>query len=228
MHAALSIATLAIVLTGPEHDPTYSHGVGCEETPAWEQLPNGLTLAAAQDDVCYPFLAEGADHFVGTGAVLTSVGWWGQYFGGTPVTPDGFRISIYTRSDDGCPETLIHSELTTDFNEELTSDLNTYCTTLETGFTHTSGTTYLLSITSVLCFPPQWGWATGDGDGTQACFRSELFGFDQWTPIMEVVGSPYEFAFYVIDEELGTPSAEHTWSALKALYNHTDAVAVID
>jgi hypothetical protein len=221
MCPALGIVTLAIVLSGPDHDATTPRAVGCDGTAAWEQLPNGLTLPAAQDDVCYPFLAEGADQFVGTGAVLTNVGWWGAYFGGDPVSPDGFRIDIYTQSDDACPEALVYSEFSTAYNEDLGADLNTYCTALK-GFTHTSGTPYFLSVTSVLCFPPQWGWATGDGDGTQACWRSPFFGYDDWAPMSDTHGAPYEFAFYLLDEELGTPTTEHTWTTLKALYQRKD------
>jgi hypothetical protein len=79
--------------------------------------------------------------------------------------------------------------------------------------------TYELSIVASLCYPPQWGWATGDGDGQQGCWRSQLFGVPEWVPFTEVPPGlePFDLAFAVYSEQ-AVPAMEASWGTIKHLY----------
>jgi hypothetical protein len=77
---------------------------------------------------------------------------------------------------------------------------------------------YEFSIVASLCYPPQWGWATGDGNGQEGCWRSERFGVPSWTPFSETtIDDPYDLAF-VLYSEPAVPAMETSWGAIKGLY----------
>jgi hypothetical protein len=76
----------------------------------------------------------------------------------------------------------------------------------------------MVSTTAVFCFPPQWGWGTGDGNGAEGCFRSAIFGVDDWVPMTAVFGIPYELAFGVLVGDLPTPVSALTWGRIKSYY----------
>jgi hypothetical protein len=77
---------------------------------------------------------------------------------------------------------------------------------------------YHVSIQAVICFPPQWGIATGTGNGVQGSFKSALFGFPSWVPNSTIFGVPYELALLLYAGETSTPTEEVSWSAIKNLY----------
>jgi hypothetical protein len=193
--------------------------VTCPGDIQFEQLPNGVSGIASQEDVCYPFLFEAADDFVGTGEPITTVAWWGEYWGGSPIPADAFHINIYTMSSGGCPEDLIYSHTSFDYDEDLDGSAAAYCAQLVPPFVSTSGATYELSIVASLCYPPQWGWDTGDGNGQEGCWRSELYGVPEWTPLSDTPFGfePYEFAF-VLYRDLAVPIVESSWGAIKGFY----------
>lgn len=184
-----------------------------------EQLPNGASGLAAQEDQCYPFTARVADNFTGDGEELIGVGWWGVFWNGTPSPADSYDIQVYSSGADGCPDVLLHSENTTDFNETI-GDPYGYCANFAgtNTFTKIDGVPYHLAVTAVKCFPPQVGHATGDGDGQQACFKSEFFAFAAWTPAVDVFGIPYELAFLLYNSGGTVPTEEKSWSEIKELY----------
>ena len=75
-------------------------------------------------------------------------------------------------------------------------------------------------ITAIFCFPPQWGWANGDGDGVEMHFRSAFFGFPDWVLGTVVFGNFREQSFILYNGDGGgTPVDETTWSGIKDLYN---------
>ncbi len=187
----------------------------CEGEIKWVQEPDGASGLAAQDDQCYPFLAQIADNFLGDGNDIVGVGWYGVYWNGSPLPPDAFRIEIYTSDADGCPGDLVYSDETSDYNQTLGAP-DGYCSQV-TPFNKADGVSYHISVTAVFCFPPQYGSATGVGDGQQACFRSAFFGFADWTPATDVFGVPYDLAFLLYNEP-GTPTEEASWSSIKKLY----------
>jgi hypothetical protein len=188
----------------------------CEGETKWEQLPNGGTGASSQDDVCYPFESNTADNFVGDGTDMIGVGWWGVYWNGTPIPPDAFNIEIYA-DNGGLPGALLAETSTTDYNETVGSP-NGYCSQIDT-FSKADGVTYHLSIQASFCFPPQWGWSSGDGDGLQGSFRGALFGFPDWVSATTVFGVPYEFSMVLYNGDgPPVPTEEKTWSGIKSLY----------
>jgi len=72
---------------------------GPANTIKWEQPPDGASGLSAQDDTCYPFASECADDFMGDGNNVTAVGWYGVYWNGSPIAPDGTttrRLAIRT------------------------------------------------------------------------------------------------------------------------------------
>jgi len=163
----------------------------CDGDVIFEQLPNGTSVAASQDDICYPFAAETADDFVADGSTVTAVGWWGRFWNGSPEPVEEFRLSIYA-DDDGKPGTLLVSTDVATYEETPGKPIR-YCATIPP-FTGEAGITYHLSIQAVTCFPPQWGWATGKGNGVPAHFRSELFDVPEWVTADEIFPGPYEMA----------------------------------
>jgi hypothetical protein len=191
----------------------------CPGEVQFEQLPNEVARIISQEDVCYPFLCEAADDFVGTGQPITTVAWWGAYWGGGPIPADAFHINIYTTNSGGCPENLIYSHTSFDYEEDLDGSSAAYCAQLEAPFPSSSGVVYELSIVASLCYPPQWGWATGDGNGQEGCWRSEFLGVPEWTPLSDTPFGfePYEFAF-VLYTDLAVPIVEKSWGTIKGFY----------
>jgi hypothetical protein len=195
--------------------------VTCPGEVQFEQLPNGVSAIASQEDVCYPFLFEAADDFTGTGEPITAVTWWGIYWGGggNMGPMDAFHIKIYTMSSGGCPEDLIFSQTSLDFTEDLEGPSASYCAQLWAPFQSDLGATYEFSIVGSLCYPPQWGWMTGDGNDREGCFRApEFFDVPDWTPFSETfLGRPYDLAF-VLHGNQAVPALEASWGAIKHLY----------
>ena len=186
----------------------------CGEDFKWEQLPNGGAGVAAQDDECYPFLAESADNFVGDGEMMIGAGWWGDWDGSAML--DAFEITIYADSGNG-PGEMIYTEVVTDYNETAGAPFG-YCALLSEPVMKADGETYWIDITSIYCFQPQWFWSVGDGDGQEIYFKSDFFGFPDWVPGSIVFGGPRETAFLLYNEGGGVPTEEATWSEIKALY----------
>ena len=117
--------------------------------------------------------AEVADNFMGDGADVVGVGWWGVYWNGTPLPPDGFNIRIYA-DNGGLPGDLLYEETAATYNETA-GDPYGYCANLAAPFAKADGVGYHLSVQAQFCFPPQWGYSSGDGDGLQASFKSAFF-----------------------------------------------------
>jgi len=189
----------------------------CEGQIRFEQLPNGASGLSTQDDLCYPFESEVADDVVGDGTDLIGVGWWGVYWNGSPLPPDAVNIRLFA-DDAGAPGDLLHETTTFDYDETAGDPLG-YCTNEIGGWPLSDEITYHLSIQASLCFPPQWGWSTGDGNGVELHLRSIFYEFPDWTPAEVVFGVPYDAAFLLyVSSGGGTPVAEASWTALKAHY----------
>jgi len=196
--------------SGPYTVDTDTHDAfDCEGEIKWEQMPNGASGLSSQDDACYPFTSEVADDFMGDGETMVGVGWYGVYWNGTPIAPDSFNIHVYA-DDAGAPGELIYTHNTTEYNETV-GDPYGYCTQVEP-FDKEDGVQYWLGIQSVFCFPPQWGWATGDGNGVSSYQLFPLLGIDPWEP------TGFDQAFLLYNEGAPTPTEDATWSAIKGLY----------
>lgn len=199
-------------------DTQDAYDCGAIDSIKWEQLPNGATGMASQDDVCYPFAAEVADNFMGDGADVVGVGWWGVYWNGSPLPPDGFNIRIYA-DNGGTPGDLLYQETAATYNETQ-GDPYGYCANLAAPFRKADGVGYHLSVQAQFCFPPQWGYSSGDGDGLQAHFKSAFFGFPDFVTASTVFGVPYEGAFLLYNDGGGgtVPTEDATWTSIKGLY----------
>lgn len=190
-------------------------GFECEGRVTWEQLPNGATAVASQEDACYPFRVDAADNFVGDGETLIGVGWWGAYWNGSPSPPDAFDITIYAH-DEGLPGERLAAFRATAYDEAI-GDPNGYCAPID-GFEKVDGVTYHLGVQAVLCFPPQWGWATGAGDGIEGHFLG-LLGYPVWVPLSIPFLVPYDLSMVLFDTGHDpTPVDDTSWSGIKRQY----------
>jgi hypothetical protein len=192
-----SSATPPVPFSGPMTVAGEPGDTDCFGYVIWEQLPDGVAAISSQYDVCYPFTSEVADDFTGEIGVGTDgygISWWGSYWNGSATSPpDGFTIRFYA-DDSGMPGDLVHEETVTDYHE-VDGSPNGYCAFIEASL---GLARYHVAIQADLCFPPQWGVATGVGNGDEAHFRGELFGFPDWTPVSEAgQDGPYELALQV-------------------------------
>jgi hypothetical protein len=200
--------------SGP-YSVSYFGEFDCTGFAKWEQRPDGASGLSSQDDTCYPFQSECADDFMGDGNSVIGVDWFGVYWNGTPLAPDAFNIRFYSDAS-GLPGTQLAITTSSTYNETAGNPYE-YCSQVDP-FTKADGVKYHVSIQAVLCFPPQWGIATGTGNGAQGSFRSALFGFPDWVPSSTAFGLPHELAFYLYNTTT-TPVVETTWGSIKATYS---------
>jgi hypothetical protein len=178
-----------------------------------EQLPDGYTTLSSQLDACVPFLTECADDFVGDGSTIQVVTWWGKFWQPTEETIDGFFVRILGVGDGGAPGEVLSETHATSF-VDTGEELPHYEVILDAPFVTTPGQTYFLSVVAEHCSMPQWGWATGSGNGEYSWFRSEYFGYPEWTEGVEVYGVHHELAFRLVG--VPVPVVNVAWGAVKA------------
>lgn len=204
----------------PHVEPPEPAGLDCVGAPQWEQLPDGASVLATQDDPCYPFTAETADEFVADGSPILAIGWWGAYWGGSPVPIDHFDLILRADGADGVPGEVVWEYPTEDYHEVLGNPIS-YCASFPLPVPTVAGMTYHLTTRPDYCYPPQWGAATGDGNGRQGHFRGELFGYDDWVRMEQPFGLPHELAFSIrIDPPV--PARDGSWARIKALFGGGD------
>jgi hypothetical protein len=106
-----------------------------------------------------------------------------------------------------------------DYNETFSGATEAdYCTVLDGSFFDEPDVKYWLGIQAVFCFPPQWGWSTGSGNGVDVWFGFPLLGFPYWVPGAAVFGFTSDMAFLLTLGDIGTPTKDTTWSSIKNLY----------
>ncbi len=205
---------------------SWGDGLGAYDCPGVEKWlqgpdPDG-SLTAAQDDVTIGFRAQTADDFMGDGETLKSIGWWGGYWNGSPAPPDAFEIQLFLKAFGDCPGEMVYQEVDAEYHESLVGSDADYCIELDEPLLKAEGENYSMSITALLVFPPQWGWATSlEGNGKQCCFRSEYFSFPDWVPGDQVFGVIYEMAFVLFNEG-ASPVEKSSWTSIKDQYRGTD------
>ncbi len=186
----------------------------CGGAVAWEQLPVEALGITSIDDRCSAFLSESADWFVGNGNDVGAVEWWGVFWSGSAKRPEGFRISFYTDGG-GCPGLPIAELETHDFDVSSgPGGLGRYCATLTAPVPTVEGRRYYVSIVAILCYPPEWGWASAVLDEEVGCFRSALLGHPVWEAVIS------KRAFRLYDAGRSTPVERHTWGSIKAVHAH--------
>jgi hypothetical protein len=191
----------------------------------WVQTPNGLNGLSSQQDDCYPFFSQAADDFLcGESGDILAIEWWGSF--SDPFVPPaaGHYFMIEFWSDNpgppSHPEQLLYSEACYVFTEDFDPDYNQYhyVQYLDVPFFQEEGLIYWISIYDVFCFPPQYYWCTGEPPWNDcASFKSEFFGFPEWTESPVVFGECYDLAF-VLYGEIPVPVEDKTWGSIKALY----------
>jgi hypothetical protein len=191
----------------------------------WEQLPDGETVLGSQEDVCYPFESWIADSFEATGDEISAIRWWGAYWNGSPVAADEAVVEFRSPREDGlCPAygAPLVSTRVLSFSESPVTFPNgrkgfEYQAVLPEPFLPEAGEVYFISIQLALCFPPQWGIATGTGDDQGCCHEGDWPPNWTWLRCTTIFGFPYEPAFALYTGEV-VPTDTATWSRLKGLY----------
>jgi hypothetical protein len=170
----------------------------------YDQSATGqYTFVQCMHDSVYPFTTKLCDNFsLGMEAVIDSVVWWGGYWS-YPVNPlVDFTIEVFEDSTGQLhPYQEPFYSQRVDFFEE---DLGGYYkySALMPPCTVSADQNYYICFMASIVFPPHWGnncsWpgqSPGWGDGNEAFFKSDLFGYDEWTPISSVNGDPFESSF---------------------------------
>jgi hypothetical protein len=190
----------------------------CDGETKWDQLPDGASGLSSQDDQCYPFNSQVADNFMGDGGDVTGFGWWGLFWNGSPINATDFRVSIWASDADGCPGELVCENVVSAVQTDEGGGTFSYCANFP-ACPKEAGVSYHIGAQAIFCFPPQWGYVSGAGDGQECCFRGELFGFPDWVTATTVFGIPYELSGVIYNGGGGgTPVEDASWSAVKDLY----------
>jgi hypothetical protein len=137
------------------------------------------------------------------------VEWWGGYWNGDPVQPDGFNISFWT-TDAGClPLTQVYTTFVPydGCNEQEDCDYyNYYYCAWIPELTLAPGQ-YMIVVQCVMDSFPQWGWRFRDAStDCDIAFRSAYFGFPNWTPGAGIFGQPYDTTWRLIYAQDDTPT----------------------
>lgn len=186
--------------------------------------PYGNGLASQQDD-CYPFFAQVADDFMcyESGPIL-AIEWWGTYWNPGYPPPAGtfFVIEFWTDNPGppSHPEQLIYQEPCYNFTEDYDVDYEQYhyVQYLENPFFQEEGNIYWLSVYAYFCYPPQFGWCTGEPPWNDcASFYAPFFGFDEWTTAEIVWGVCYDMAFVLYGPSV-SPVEDSSWGNIKAMF----------
>ena len=210
----LLIAVLAMVAT-PALASITTHVEGVQGATAPEGrdpviYDNGLLydgIAASQNDTAIGLDPILADDFVLTDpdTTVTDVHWIGGYWNGPP--DDGnfdWEVTFYM-DNFGVPGAVLYSELFANAATNETfiegapgaSNYFSYDVTLTDSVVLAAGPTYWLSVQGQGNYAPQSGWAYHLDPilGSPAQFKSNYFGFPNWTRSFDVFGYDVDACF---------------------------------
>jgi len=172
----------------------------------FDQVATGNNaFCSSQWDSVWPFEDRICDNFtVPYNAEVDSVVWWGGYWSYPSNSIIDFWIEIY-------PDSVGFSQPKQDamYSERVgytETSLVTYYQyeAVIPQFQAFAGETYWIQFMASLVFPPHWGnecsWpgnTPGWGDGQECYFKSDLYGYLQWTSATTVFGYPYESSFQI-------------------------------
>lgn len=163
-------------------------------------------------DSVYPFTTKLCDNFsVGMESVIDSVVWWGGYWSYPTNELVDFTVEIYEDSTGQLHpyEEPFYSQRVAFWEE----DLGGYClySALIPACTVQAYQNYYIAFMATIVFPPNWGnnssypgQTPGWGDGNEAFYKSDLFGYDEWTPISSVMDEPFEISFQLYSLSVST------------------------
>ena len=186
-----------------DHKPIYISRSGAL---LFDQVATGNNaFCSSQWDSVWPFEDRICDNFtVPYDAEVDSVVWWGGYWSYPSNSIIDFWIEIY-------PDSVGFSQPKQDamYSERVgytETSLVTYYQyeAVIPQFQAFAGETYWIQFMASLLFPPHWGnecsWpgnTPGWGDGQECYFKSDLYGYLQWTSATTVFGYPYESSFQI-------------------------------
>ncbi len=191
-------------------------------------------------DSTYPFTTKLCDNFsVSMTSVIDSVVWWGGYWSYPSNPLVDFTIEFF---EDSTGQLRPYEEPfysgRVDFIEE---DLGGYYkySALIPACTVYAGLNYYVTFMATIVFPPNWGnnssypgQTPGWGDGNEAYFKSDLFGYDEWTPVSQVNGEPFETSFQLFslsvgaDEYYDRRSVKPALAVFPSICSPSDRVAI--
>ena len=175
-------------------------------------------------DSTYPFTTKLCDNFsVSMESVIDSVVWWGGYWSYPINELVDFTIELFEDSTGQLQpyEEPFYSQRVNFFEE----DLGGYCkySALIPACTVQAYQNYYITFMATIVFPPNWGnnssypgQSPGWGDGHEAYFKSDLFGYEEWTPISEVNDEPFETSFQLYSLSVGTDEHQDICSSAES------------
>ncbi len=158
----------------------------------WMQPPNLEGLIASSEIIAeFNLDTELATDFVlAYGATIQQARWWGGYYNWTEGDPRITRFRIRWFESSGClPGALVREDIFNDnCNETFIGYQGGYYplyeySTAVPDLAIPANTRYWFGPTGTHVFPPQWGRleAAGAIVECEAAFRSEYFGYPEWT-----------------------------------------------
>jgi hypothetical protein len=160
--------------------------------------------------------------------VLSGIRWWGGDLESVPGSPDVTRFNIRIYDDVDChPGSLLVELLDVEPGFVLVGHDSLGYPNFEyvaEVSIPVSGGTFWCGIQGQLTdpLPPQWGRGGDAGKlaRPQPCtsvFIAPCQGYDAWTPVVELVGRPWEASQEFLFEPGPTPVSPASWGRLKAL-----------
>ena len=172
----------------------------------WDNNMTYEALGSSQYDTYIPFESLLADDFMFTDETeVSAVSWIGGYW--NPEQDGNFDIEITFYEDDGTgekPGNVIASYYfdNSEVNETFIESpyYYSYYVTLPTSVVFDGNTKYWISIQGIGDFPPQWGWAMHTSPILlhESKFKSEYFGYPDWTDSSIVFGTAYDMCFQLL------------------------------
>jgi hypothetical protein len=218
---ALSMFFAGAVLAEAPTMSVYGEGGGTydsDRTVIWSDPPDALgSIGSAQEDPISGLDTRLANDFeVATETTICLWRWWGGFWNGDPVAPDGFLMEWFM--DAGCvPDVAPMATYQADsYNQQPYETEVEYSVEYDVAF---GPGLYWFSTAALLTFPPQWGRLAATG--IQVCdtvFRSAYFGYPDWTPAIIVFGYAFDASQEMEDECEPTAVEESSWGAIKSLY----------
>jgi hypothetical protein len=216
----LGISGILFIASKPTIFPGTAHGnerAVSGKDLLFDQSASGLVaFCSSQWDSVFPFFSKVADNFSLSGdAEIDSVVWWGGYWSMQQNTLVDFRVEFYEESTG-----LYQPKQNPVYSERvgfIEIDLGGYYRYEATipPFSAMVDTVYWITFMATIVFPPHWGnncsWPAhtpGWGDGQECYFKSDMYGFPEWTGATVALGEPYESSFQLFESQAGLSEQE--------------------
>jgi hypothetical protein len=195
----------------------------------FDQSATGLfAFCSSQWDSVFPFYSKVADNFsLTTDAEIDSVVWWGGYWSMQQNSLVDFRVEFFPESTglNQPKQDPVYSERL-GFVEIDLGGYYRYEASIPP-FSAIGGEQYWITFMATIVFPPHWGnncsWPAntpGWGDGQECYFKSDMFGYPEWTDATTALGEPYESSFQLFKSQAGCNEDERKSQGGIALFQN--------